>query len=60
MIASSARTLSSSFAMPLLAAGSAVLAFGLATPFGSYLASAFAEGWLAIYLDGAAFRLLCI
>lgn len=60
MTASPARALSSPFAMPLIAAGGAVLAFGLATPFGSYLASAFAEGWLAIYLDGAASRLLCI
>jgi hypothetical protein len=46
--------------MPLLAAGSSVFAFALATPIGSFLASAFAEGWLAVYLDGAAFRLFCL
>jgi hypothetical protein len=59
MNASPARAPSASSALPLLAAGSSVLAFGLASPIGGFLVSAFAEGWLAVYLDGAGFRSFC-
>jgi hypothetical protein len=45
-----------------LAAGLAAGAFGLVafSPFGAFLASAFAEGWLAVYMDAQAFRLFCL
>ena len=47
--------------VPALAAGFGVAAAGLvaASPFGPLLASAFAEGWLAVFLDAQLFRVLC-
>lgn len=60
MIADFARVQPTLLPLPLLAAGSAVFAFALVSPFGEALTSAFAEGWLAVYLDGAAFRLFCL
>jgi hypothetical protein len=49
-------------AAPALAAGAATGAFGLVafSPFGTLLASVFAEGWLAVYMDAQAFRLFCL
>jgi hypothetical protein len=49
-------------ATPVLAGGLLSAAFGLVafSPFGPLLASAFAEGWLAVYLDVQAFRLFCL
>ena len=49
-------------AAPALAAGLAAGAFGLVafSPLGNLLASAFAEGWLAVYMDAQAFRLFCL
>ena len=46
----------------LWAAGAAAVAFGLlaASPFGTFLAQAFLQGWLAVYVDAGAFRLFCI
>ncbi len=46
----------------LWAAGAVTAAFGLlaASPFGDFLARAFLEGWLAVYVDAGAFRLFCI
>ena len=49
-------------ATPALAAGLALVGFGLValSPFGTALASAFTEGWLAVYMDAQAFRLFCL
>ena len=62
MIALSVRALPSFLAAPVLAAGLAAGAFGLVafSPLGNLLASAFAEGWLAVYMDAQAFRLFCL
>ena len=48
--------------MPVLAAGVGAGAFGLVafSPLGTLFASAFAEGWLAVYMDAQAFRLFCL
>ena len=48
--------------MPVLAAGFVVAAFGLVgfSPFGNLFVQAFAEGWLAVYMDAQAFRLICM
>lgn len=43
----------------LAAAGAIVVAFAL-MPFANALAAAAAEGWLAMYMDAAAFRLFCL
>jgi hypothetical protein len=43
----------------LAAAGVIVVAFAL-MPFANALAAAAAEGWLAVYMDAAAFRLFCL
>lgn len=48
---------------PALAAGLAALAaVGLvaASPLGPAIASAFLEGWLAVFLDAQLFRVLCL
>jgi hypothetical protein len=48
-------------ARPLATMGLFAAAFvAMASPFGSYLAAAFAEGWIAVYMDAAAYRLFCI
>ena len=62
MTAPAVHALPLSPAPPTLAAGLAVAALGLVafSPFGNLLASAFAEGWLAVYMDAQAFRLFCL
>ena len=62
MTLNSARALPPSIDTPVWAAGLAVALFGLIgfSPFGSVLASAFSEGWLAVYMDAQAFRLVCM
>ncbi len=46
---------------PALAAGLALVGVALAalSPVGTALASAFTEGWLAVYMDAQVFRLYC-
>ncbi|MBM3951989.1 MAG: hypothetical protein FJ311_11105 [Rhodospirillales bacterium] len=48
--------------MPALAAGAMTVAVALVaiSPLGEFLARAFVEGWLAVYMDAGAFRLFCI
>lgn len=62
MNAPSAHALPPFPAVPVLAAGLAAGAFGLVafSPLGNLLASAFVEGWLAVYMDAQAFRLFCL
>ena len=62
MTLSSARALPPPPAVPVLAAGLVVAAFGLVgfSPFGNLFVQAFAEGWLAVYMDAQAFRLICM
>lgn len=62
MNAPSVHALPRSPAAPVLAAGLALVAFGLValSPFGTLLASALVEGWLAVYMDAQAFRLFCL
>lgn len=41
-------------------AGILLTGFGVAlSPLGPWVASAFAQGWLAVFLDAQAFRLFC-
>ena len=62
MFPSSVRALPLTPATPVLAAGlvSGVIGLIAVSPFGNLLATAFAEGWLAVYMDAQAFRLFCL